>query len=969
MKSWKTPTPDQVNRAVALLGRTEQLRYFFDRLENPLWLEALAKKGFFEHPPPVVKDEARGTASFPPWPASRYLIRMAKIESAQPAVLKVALAIPETENVRVHEDLADVALELPAPLASQFVPRAVRWIESPYQLLLPEKLGSLVGHLSRGARADDALKLAKAVLAVVPDPRSSRAPQEPSGGLLSLDPCGRFDSWHYKQILEKHLGGLVDAAGEKALWLLCDLLESALHLSTHNERKQDREDYSWIWRSAIEANQSYGDSVKDELVSAVRDAAERLGRRDVALVPSMIAGLESRRWRIFRRIALYLLHLFPDSDAQLVEERLCDPVHLNEFGLHVEHEYSLLAKASFSRLSEKAQNRFLSLIDLGPDLKAFAEGYRTRTEKEPTAEVTERYTKGWQQVRLSAIFDVLPTPWRTRYEALVSELGKADHPESAFQMSDVWYGPTSPKTEEELRAMEVGQLIDFLKTWQPTTEWMAPSREGIGRQLSSLASDSPGKFADNAPAFQELDPVYVRSLLMGLREAASQGQTFRWAPVLDLCLWVLGQPREIPGRQVDPAEEDPDWGWTRKAIANLLFVGLKQKEDGIPHDLREPVWRVLASLMDDPDPTPEHEARYGGTNMDPPTLALNTTRGQALQAVVQYGLWIRRRVKHGPETATRTQRDFDEMPEVRDILTAHLDPVRDPSPAVRSVYGRYFPWLALLDEHWAIEHAPKIFPGQQKQRPLRDAAWNAYVVFCQPFPLVFRLLRAEYERAVGDLDVPIEGWQLADPHERLAEHILTLYWSETLPDLSDDGGLAGRYFAKASDALRGHAIEFVGRSLLHTKGSLEQPILERLQGLWEQRLSATATNPERHRKELAAFGWWFASGKFSGEWAIQQLREVLRRVRKINPDHLALEKLAEFAQRRPLDSIYCLSEIIEGDREGWSIHGWRQHATAILQAGTQSMDSAVRDAAGLVIDRLGARGHLEFRSLLLRSGE
>src|SRR2546422_126786 len=78
LKCWKTPTPDQVNKAVAQLGHGEYNRYFFDRLENPEWLGPLKAKGFLSSPPPPVHDEARGTIGFPPWPESRYLARMAK---------------------------------------------------------------------------------------------------------------------------------------------------------------------------------------------------------------------------------------------------------------------------------------------------------------------------------------------------------------------------------------------------------------------------------------------------------------------------------------------------------------------------------------------------------------------------------------------------------------------------------------------------------------------------------------------------------------------------------------------------------------------------------------------------------------------------------------------------------------------------------------------------------------------------
>src|SRR5215470_2112043 len=149
MKSSKTPTPEQVAQAVALLGRIEQYRYFFDRLQNPQWLEPLSQKGYFRRPPAPVLDDRAGSIRFPPWHESQYLARMAKFPEVQEQVLRIALEIADTENVQVHGDLADVALALPPTMAARFVTKAKKWIESPYQILLPEKLGRLVGYLAR----------------------------------------------------------------------------------------------------------------------------------------------------------------------------------------------------------------------------------------------------------------------------------------------------------------------------------------------------------------------------------------------------------------------------------------------------------------------------------------------------------------------------------------------------------------------------------------------------------------------------------------------------------------------------------------------------------------------------------------------------------------------------------------------------------------------------------------------------
>src|SRR5207245_6481840 len=103
------------------------LGYFFDKLENPAWLQLLRKENFFAHPPAPERDEENRTIAFQPWPQSRFLARMGKIDAVQEFVLTIALEIPKTENVAVQQDLVDVAITLPPALAVKLVPRLTLW--------------------------------------------------------------------------------------------------------------------------------------------------------------------------------------------------------------------------------------------------------------------------------------------------------------------------------------------------------------------------------------------------------------------------------------------------------------------------------------------------------------------------------------------------------------------------------------------------------------------------------------------------------------------------------------------------------------------------------------------------------------------------------------------------------------------------------------------------------------------------
>ncbi len=120
--------------------------HFFDRVEHPKWLDLLAGEGFFKSPPDPIREG--DTIRFPPWPESRYLVRMAKVAELQSPIAEIAARIPDSENIYVLQDLADICLALPAQLSVPIVARAGKWLETPAISLLPKKLAEIANKMA-----------------------------------------------------------------------------------------------------------------------------------------------------------------------------------------------------------------------------------------------------------------------------------------------------------------------------------------------------------------------------------------------------------------------------------------------------------------------------------------------------------------------------------------------------------------------------------------------------------------------------------------------------------------------------------------------------------------------------------------------------------------------------------------------------------------------------------------------------
>jgi hypothetical protein len=401
--------------------------------------------------------------------------------------------------------------------------------------------------------------------------------------------------------------------------------------------------------------------------------------------------------------------------------------------------------------------------------------------------------------------------------------------------------------------------------------------------------------------------------------------------------------------------------WADQTIAELLSTGLESA--GIPHSERGPVWSLLEQLSEAADPTPDSESVTSG--VDAATLSLNATRSVALHAVVRYALWIRRSIEGTPDQAALLAKGFDEMPEVRQRLDRHLDESKEMSIAVRAVYGQWFPWLLLLDAHWAAAAAPAIFPAAEDSRRFWDAAWGTYITFCRPYDNVFDVIEPQYAQAVTRI-VEAASVSSTSVDAKLAEHLMVLYWRGKV-SLPPDGELLAGFYKRATGALAAHALAFVGQSLTGSKGSVPSAIIGRLQSLWKSRLNTAQAEGGAgpFRPELASFGWWFASGQFPEEWALSQLIRVLRLVGTIQADYQIVRRLPTLAADYPLMAVETLGLLFETDKEGLA-DGWELYPRSTLETALKSKDAAVEELVYETIDRLGARGHLEFRDLFIR---
>jgi hypothetical protein len=923
------PTVDDVKKVLRLISSRDELEYFYDHLESPEWIPAIRDARLFESPPAPV-EEGDGVW-FPAWGLSRYLVRMA--DRAPDLVAECLNEVSTAVNPRVRMDVVDALLVLPTSYAVPFVGRMTAWMHDPYRLGINRDIGRLLERMIGDGIQEGALELLRSFAMLVP-------PDDQAGsGWLPIE------SYEYGEYLPR-LGALAGAAfGLAAISALGDELDRALRAEYGaTDPESERRDLSFIWRPAIENHEQNEDfEPKAKLLVALRDALDSAVDAGPVRMESAVEELRRRAWPVFSRLALYLIDRFGDESPEVVASALTDENFFRNTDVH--HEYYRLASRRFGELSDEAKGRYLALVERVPD--------EVTAEDEP--EIAERRRRWWRRNRLGAVADSLADPWREEYVRLAADFGTEEHPDFLSYHTS-WMGPTSPLSAEDVVRLGPDALIDYLVEWRPEGAEMRPSPEGLARTITEAVKSDPGAFAPTAPRYAALEPAYARGLLFGLREAIRTGATFEWPPVLALAAAIIQQPISGDETAVDRGR-DPGWAWCRTEIGHLIEAGLDPGTGEIPLEERARVWSVIRVLVEDADPTPESEARFGSPNMDPVTHSINTTRGVALNAALAYGWWIRRH-----QGQTDGWRLSVAAPELVEVIDRHLDPVHDPSLSIRAVYGWWLPWLIAMDGSWVRANLNRLLGDLSTPREL--TAWEAYVVHGQADSESYGVLADQYSRYAALLveldEQPSQRIASVLPFERYIDHLVRL--RNRLP--VDETSPFRVLLSRGSSWLVAAVVRNTGR-LLHAASELDPDVSDSFRLLWVMIRDTVASREEPEvRAALAPFGWWFAS-PLPPEWTLPELLWTLEQAGATDPGFLVLERLADVADSKPALALEVLDKIVAQSEHGWELRAKEEKLGRILVPALSSDDPTVRMRAEVLTNRLGRLGLHGLRTLVM----
>jgi hypothetical protein len=802
-----------------------------------------------------------------------------------------------------------------------------------------------------------AVRLSRDLVFFRPDPQEKekleRRKEDPSDWTASLEANPPFQDFEYARILDRAVRPLAEAAPLPTARLLIEAAANMVSLELGrraDEVDEGRNDPSEIWCPLLNAKtRPYSDS-KGDLIRTLTFACEQVySRGDRDEIAHLDRVLREPKWYLFDRIRFHLYTRHAVQAEQWIREEISryDRYGQETYGFEFQQMLRIAAEEFGERLLPRDElQKIFDAILTAPD----KEDYRQFMAEQFTEE-GYRARQGYFQLRQFRPFaKLLFGKYAERYDKLraASPRELTDEDFIRYQGGESKTGASrSPKSTHELAVLTDDELVTFLNDWEevgrdPEQWWVDIDFTGLATAFRQLIIEDPDRFLAWKDRWQTLlRPIYLRFAL----EAAAQriGEHQSELPIwLEVAAWVMSRTdsqQEGDRKPSDTSRERPDWSWARRQVVDLISTCIGKDVD-VSLDYRSKVFSLLSAASIAPDYILDRDQPVV-TPRDYLTDAINTTRGRALENLLQYGFWVRR---HIPD---------DNVEEIFAVLEKRFAGTPPLALAEHALLGASFHQIYGLSASRAADLAASIFPQDHPDR--WASAFSAYVSLNRAHVLVFEIFRPHLEFALDELQLLKLG---SNPHNdavaHLGEHLLDYFM---LGLIERNGGLLQRYYAKTTENYWAALFDHVGRLLSHTS-VLKPDVAERIKSFFEARL--VAANPE----ELKEFTFWLKAECLDAQWRVEAFRRTLAIAKGgRHATSIVTDDLAKLVAVVPDLVVRAFADLTENLMTQSYFYLRPERVKIILNAGLRSKIPETVQAANFARDNLLKAGRTEYRDL------
>ena len=496
--------------------------------------------------------------------------------------------------------------------------------------------------------------------------------------------------------------------------------------------------------------------------------------------------------------------------------------------------------------------------------------------------------------------------------------------------------PRGPIQKEEFGLLTIVEIAGKLRQeWAPEAlnaqnseaDFYNPlNAQGMGDLLKDDIPERLSEYVESAGLFVErgvLDQDYTYSYLMGIQEAIkndrAEASEVEWDGVIELFTTIknFGErvrlergPRELTGLYA--SSWLANWDAVHSAMADVLRELLTEQDGLTPVDYgrhRDHMLEITGYLLSYPDPSPADEqvetapSLIGSSNdtnysvIDPFSMAINSVRGRAFQAFVQFVF----------QDGRKFNEDIEEQ--ISDDVKALYENVlrKENTRALMFLYGHYLPSFYFGDRDWIRKLLPRIFDQEPAQKHLYTAAWEGYLANRLYGAMFFDPeIQFLYQRALDltDGDFSRQQKHFKRPDEGIAQHLALAFMHYEA--FGFDHKLLKAFWDNENPKQHAHFVNFIGRTFISrdtTKEFFEfsREVKGRLRELWDWLLKK-----REEREVYMEFGFWINldKGIFEPAWLAQRVRQTFEKTNGLLTwDAELVKKSPLLAQAAPEDTL------------------------------------------------------------------
>ncbi len=877
----QTPSQNEVNEVVLRLVRARYRMYFFDKLENPLWLKPLKDKEFFKSPRHPKTGEV-----YERWPQGGYLKKMASKVPYE--VLEIINAI-KSKNPFVQKMCFDCLIEMPEDVAAQGIGVVENFLgERQYSgnwglFWGGEQAAKLMVKLVE-KHTKEAFEIAKVLLDVW-------RPGDDAQSSFETIRC-KFRTHEYMELMFKCYIKVWEKRPFEAVRVLVDIYDG--YLEVYNKKKDyDTSEYLGVSVEDLENIQRLEYDLNAIIMKAICEAGRVVIEKEPQKINELLDDLEKRNKGIFHRVEMYLLRFVP---AGMEKNRINKLIRNQKFieNRLYRYEHRRLLNYKFEDVGEEAKKAFIEWVrkpKITEERKKEVEEWCQKNNEKLTD-----FEKWDNQIKAENLYLV-----REKFKEIYKEYKKAaeikeDRSLAPRRMVSKAHAVSpeegSPYSSEKMGQDNVEIVVDYLL--EPKNYEGKEKVSGWGTAKDALASSFKSDFKKRHTEYlnidlkklELLDPEFLGKIFYSVSEVVREGSFKKdgWERLIDLACGI-----------VENKNKEKEWKDCFLAILWVLHDGFGEESNRITFNetIIRKFWLILNELV-----------RYNydeklESEEDPVQRRLRSVQGSAFGQIVLLGVVCKN------DFATVFDNSLKkEMGQVYGFIVKEVK-----RSEVNCTFGLDFARIYWLDREWVESNLDSIF-----DKEMWDTVWGTYVSWDRPSPQCFKFLieKGKYGQAVQKIGDKNKYKFGKEPDEGLVEHLMIGYFNGWI---GLENEVLKLFFEKASAELRGKASRFLTtgfKSVNEEGGEEKEKVAKRMKQYWEKRLAEIKEKQEEGKDEAIELTGWVEDSVLPAKETLELLEQSLDlsdgKIGKMRDAKVFIEGVCELGQGNELLALKCLKK-------------------------------------------------------------